>query len=521
MGYEFRPDSTPVLYYKPKNHVPFKQGCRRFLLWPAYGYRVLAPRATRKKTNLFQKAVLGFCRSGQTDAAVIANFLHLDTDLVTYILVELRRAGLLNVDYLPTIEGNKLLQEELDEAPAEIVTGIVFQEPWQNKLWPRVMEKVEFAPAEIRGEEKFPVLVLGTKGNPREYWPFVKRVGLDATPFTPTSIDILNALRRHKRDLARGGSPSSFAEIEDEEILIMDVDVPDLEKIELISEEPEPFYLTTYIYIPEVDARPGEWYVCDPFGIGASSLLYKYIEQQLSNDLVLKEFIDRFLIEVFGEKDSSGTDSLTLEELAKEEVKSKLSVFIETYPFFDQLVAMERSFQEVGLYPSEPPKDKLGDVLIKAGKALEAVFAYLRSRFPIDSVTEIYATPDWQYRYSLLNDISENLGFRTPIPRNLANYPPKNIHRAAKNGSGTLGERLVIALLTARKEPEHPLRKVANHMPDLLERISMIIKIRGFSAHDTRYEISMAEVEKQLDISYQIVRELSQVERYLVGEENG
>ena len=56
---EFRPESTPILYYAPKPHVDTRPGGRRYILLPVYAYKVLAPRPTERRLNIFQKAVLG------------------------------------------------------------------------------------------------------------------------------------------------------------------------------------------------------------------------------------------------------------------------------------------------------------------------------------------------------------------------------------------------------------------------------------------------------------------------------
>ena len=521
MAYEFRPDSTPVLFFRPKNHVPYERGSREWFLWPVYAYRVIAPiPASRRLLNLFQKAVLGFCRAGNSNPSEIGVHLHLEPDLIDYILAELKRKNLLNMDYLPTLEGYEILREELDEAPAEVLTGYVFQDPWQQKLWPRLVEHLEFADTEFSGDELFPTLVFGTKGTPRRYRPFVKRSDGGTFPLTPSVPEILEASRRHKRDLGRSSRQDIDDDTEMDSVTGNNVESPDIQKVALIAEEPESYYLATFVYTPQNDPYPGEWYVCDPFGLGASTQLRRWMESLTQRDDLLREHIDRLLQRTTEENQSKVSDRVILENRARQEIADRVSAFAETLSFHEQLVAVARSVLELEPYHDAPPKDKLEDVMVKAGKALEALLAYVRERFPAPGSSEIYATPDWQYRSDLLNDIASGMGFRTPLPRSLTGISSQQVQRAAKSGGGTLGERLIVALLAARIEARHPFHGAARQMPDMFDRLGQLIRLRGWSAHDTAYSPTVQGIEEQVELTYQITRLLACLESPLEGERN-
>src|SRR5690349_10339794 len=197
---EFKAESTEVLLYKPKSHVPYRQGGRRFLLWPVYAYRVYAPKPKVRKLNIFQKAILSFCRVGERSVENMARALHLDVEIVSFVINELRHSSLLSPDYSLTSKGGTILAEELDQLPTEVVISYVFQDPWSGKLWPRIVESLQYANIEYEGASKFPTLLFGTKGSPRKFKPYVKRGDESMLPRTPSSVDILNASRQHEKE---------------------------------------------------------------------------------------------------------------------------------------------------------------------------------------------------------------------------------------------------------------------------------------------------------------------------------
>ena len=64
MAESFKRD-TPVMDfspYRPATHSRYAE--RRFILWPAYSYRIVAPRPRNRPLNLLQRAVLNLCRAG-------------------------------------------------------------------------------------------------------------------------------------------------------------------------------------------------------------------------------------------------------------------------------------------------------------------------------------------------------------------------------------------------------------------------------------------------------------------------
>ena len=517
---EFSPESTDILFYKPKSHVNYRQGGRRFLLWPVYAYRVLAPKPRPSALNIFQKAVLGFCRTGESKKENIAKILHLDIELVDTVLSELRVSNLINPDFSLTSKGGRILDEELDELPAEIVNSFVFQDPWTGKLWPRIVEHREYARAEYEGDSRYPTLLIGSKGSNRRFKPFVKTGDQDVMPRTPQVSEILDARRQYEKDKRKvfqslSGDQDFSTEEEDDGFSYSPIEDPEFKSITIIDEEPELFFLTTYVYIPDYRLHSLEWYVCDPFGYGASSSLRKSIERLMSKDPNLKKFIDEFIQDVLGETQQYEDEIVTLQSDAKTFIQRELTDLIELYPFYNQLLAMERSFQECLRYEmlnEDCPKDKLGDVLVKAGISLEAVFRYFHSKYQVKDAWKIYDLPNWKDRNSILNEIAASLGFAAALPTGLAGIPPADIRRACNSGGGTLGERLIANLLIAHRVPEHPFHRTASVLPKMFVELKTIMRLRGLSAHDTDSDTDLALVTDQRSVTYKVIRELLCIE---------
>jgi len=136
LSIEFSPDKTPVLSYSPWPKPKTVKDGKLFVLWPVFAYKVLAPRPIKKELNLFQKAVLGLCRAGQQDPDSIAKRLHLEREIVKFVLSELRHTGFIAKNNIITTTGESILTTEMDRLPDEIVSAYVFQDPWEGRLWP-------------------------------------------------------------------------------------------------------------------------------------------------------------------------------------------------------------------------------------------------------------------------------------------------------------------------------------------------------------------------------------------------
>jgi len=514
---DFNPETMPVLRFAPVSYIPFRKHGRRFLLWPAFGYRVLAPRPAQKRLNVFQKAVLGFCRIETKEPDQIAAHLHLDLEVVRFVLGEMRREGWLDFKNSVTSLGRDLLASELDQLPAELVVGHVFQDPWLGQLWPRFIETLEYAQVEFNSQGRLCLDIRKKEGDPRREDLFVKFADTSVVPRTPSPMEVVRVCARHARDLHRNISfdvdpeePAGESD-EDDELDSASAGLRTrIEAVSFISEEPELFFLTTSLYYPKGLVRSADWYLMDPFGLGPSARMRRLVEQQLARDATLSKFLDSFIKDCLGEGDEQDNHWNTATLSATERVTQKLGEWVYAYPFFDLLVAMERSYQEVVSDPGEKtPVDKYDDVLIKSVKALEGLLRFINTRYPDPSAWEIYNLPSYAGRKSIIEQIASSLGYRTPLPGGLSGVKPENLRRSCRSGGGTLNERLLVALLSARHVAEHPLKTVAGEIPDLFERLASLTHLRGQGAHDTGLKIDLKMVEQQVNETYLIVQILT------------
>ena len=109
---------TPVLrlnYGKDPN--------ARWVLWPVFAWRVVAPVPKERKLNLFQRAVLGLARAKVTAIVDVADRLLIAPDLAGLVVLELQDKALLDHAGEPTAHGLKMLDDIEEDPPNEAQVG--------------------------------------------------------------------------------------------------------------------------------------------------------------------------------------------------------------------------------------------------------------------------------------------------------------------------------------------------------------------------------------------------------------
>ncbi len=378
MAYVFNKES-PVLHFKPRGHVKNPRNEREYILWPAWAYRVVAPEVRDRKINVLEKAVLGLCRAGVTIAQEIAPKIHIHPDLAVHIIIGLQQKGFIGYDGLPTQKGIEVLQEETLE-DHKLITGYVFQEPWELSLWPRFVEKLNYADLEFR-DNGFPDLVFGSAGKPWYQRAYMQFPETNAAPREPGPAEILRATRQHRRDLRNA---SSFQQWEED--VLDDVGFVPPERISIVDEYPGPVFLTTYLYLPK-DSEDIDWYVCDPFGLGHSPFLRRLIEKQIPQARGLFESIQRLL----GRSLHNNFDGY---EAMQQELKSQavlivernLTLKIQDYKIYENLIDMERVRKEAEFIGNSCSEQKLRLIMIEARRSLETLFMDIKKSYPTNGL---------------------------------------------------------------------------------------------------------------------------------------
>lgn len=494
---------TQIINYNP--HSSTRWSKRRYLLLPAWCYRVVAPRVSSRKINILEKAVLGMCHVGAFTAVEIGEKLDIGTDLAALVIKQLSDRGFINRQGLLTDKGFKILETENLETQ-DLVAGFIFQDVWTGELFPRFMERQEYIDVKYNNDG-YPDLVFGTTGKPDYKRAFMPLPVDNTIKKQPSSSEILQAVRKHSKALRYQNSEDR----DDDDDAWNFEQVPDLKRISFVEEEPIPIWLSTFIYLPENEFTSTSWNICDPFGLGDSHRLRRKLEIQINKNSNLRG-VQKLIQEMTGEyADESGTDFNDFMQIINEEaefiVEDKLTLDIRKWDsLFDDLVAMERShIQAKNLDNQKYLFDKLDDILIKAQKTIERLFLIIREEYPTNDNWKIISQNDRKHNKSILNGIADKLGFDIPLPNSLLYVKWGKIKSASDYGEGSLRSHLLTALLTARNDSNHPLYLVAQKAPDMLIKLNTLAELRDKSGHSTNQQLEILEVSQQVSTVYDFV----------------
>lgn len=486
MASQFRREA-PVLHFGPRlpkdpsSNQRMRWSQRRFILWPALMYRVVAPQVRPRELNVLQKAVLGMCRAGVTDAQSVGSRLHIHSDLAAHIYLELRDRHLLGSNGLPTEKGREIFETETIDA-RQMVTGHVFQDPWTGDLWPRFIEKLDYVELQQNPNSGFPDLVLGTRGKPRPERAFMVLPADLALPPAPSASDIVAATRRHRSALRRSESYEST----DEDDTFAHAGANTLERVSLVDDQPTPVFVTSFIYLPESNDLAGEWHACDPFGLGISTTLRRGIERETRTSAGLRSvfegMIGRSLDEQIQHQQRLVSD---IREMAVINVEKALSISARDLPQYEDLVDLECARVEAELLGSSCPAHKLRAVTGDARRALESTFQAIFDRHPPRQVwrrvyTDRKPVEDPVYYEGVYESSAKTIGFRTPLPEALARVKPNLVKAACyPDGGWRLRGAIIAAVLSARDDRSHPLHRAASEEPALLDLLDGVATAGG------------------------------------------
>lgn len=506
---------TPVLHCGPDSWpLRYSEG-RRWLLWPALAFQVIAPVPREQPFNLFQEYVIKLCRAGIKSTVEIGARLGFGAELAAFIVLELQHEGYLDDHGVPTLSAVR----ELEDAEAhtdDAVSGYVFQDPFTGNLWPRFV----IGSLPRAGVEKLPKddpaaktlrfdLVVGTAGKP-EYpkaaaiLPAVERTGAGLAP--PSALAILAACRDQRRqrknhqracgrELDRASSSAAF-------------DLPAyLEQVSLVSPA-QPVFLTTFVFVPEDATGGGCWQVCDPFGLGPSLTLRKQIEGMVA------QFPEGPLTAVIEQVTGSSyaVNPVDLAEIlagrhrdAAEVLERDLGPEIRKYPaLFGRLLETEKARADASLHAGKSGgsqkeyQSRLKDYFVRAYAALEELCAAVLAQYPAgddgppapgeapgagDTLAALSAVGE--ENSELLGEIAERVGF---VDADSAFPGFFRMTRAQAKGVTTHGRRELrlqfgVMLAVARDVPDHPLFRLATAFPDCVRFLRDLKHQRDTGAH--------------------------------------
>lgn len=507
---------TPVLHFSPRA-LPLRFEKSQWLLWPAYGYQVIVPVPRKRPFNLFQEHVIKLCRAGVRYADDIGKRLGLGTDLAAFICLELKQMGMLDDDGCLTERALKEI-EDAEVAPCDAVSGFIFQDVSTGAIWPRfaagslpkagldrVMHDPDFDALRFD-------LVLGTTGNP-EYPRAVAYVPdrLMDPPPVPSARAILVACREHRRHEQnhRRACGRDLGGDTDREIAGFDLPAV-LAEVSLVTKNPQPVFLTSFLFVPEDEVHIGAWQICDPFGLGPSLPLRKQIEEVITHSSapLLWQLIQRLAERSYAVNPVNlNEDRAANQREALDAVNRELGQEIRSYvDLHRRLVELEKSL--IAARPHTGRSDgsqtefvsRFKDFLDRAYRAMEELFDVVLSQYPVGASQFQEASASLksgdtlaalsevaEENAELLGKIAARIGLHDspqPVFQSFFRISRAQAKYIVSHDGRRLQSQFAVIVATARDVPNHPLCRLAGEFSDCVTFLLGLKQKRdGGSAH--------------------------------------
>ncbi|MEQ2006947.1 MAG: hypothetical protein ABMA26_09115 [Limisphaerales bacterium] len=499
-----------VLNYEPKFAHEHDRAERVYLVWPSVAWRIVAPLPSDRRINIFQKAVLGLCRTGSYPVPVIASTLHLHPRLVEAIGMELAGAGWVDpATGRPTPKGLAMLSEE-ESAMDSLVTGWVFQDPRSGELWPFFSRQLQLQDNAPHSEASRLVLLLGSADKPRKIPAW--RMEPQTSPGRPSSEAVLTAIKRFRRREKLKGFMRLAASGLDAPVSGGSPDM--LSRIAFISGQPEPVGLVTFAYLPDGGGLPPQ--ICDPFGFGCADEMWRQLKRASQYDEGAAA-AQRELLRL-----AQAADAPALEEhlarqrqSAEAEVVAALSLDIKSFPaVFDHLVDATHVLNLAGAAGAEP-QGHLVSVMQFCRQTLEAILKEVSRKFPVNDVHNLL-TNDFTMNLATVNHFVASWGFTLPLPMEFQPKPSGGPDKGSvKKASASpeyfylLPSAVLATILAASRDPMHPLRQSAARDASLFDSLASIIRLGNAGSHDNSHHsiprrFSMSEANQMRNLTIQV-----------------
>lgn len=495
-----------VLYFNP-TAWPHKVAKNKFLLWPAYGFRIAAPIPRNRSINLFQKSILAMLQADVEDHIEIGKLLNLSPELIRYILQELSEMGLVACGKL-TGTGKEFLQQA-SLGDQTLVSGYIFQDPFTGKFWPRFIEHLEFADLEYDEKQRV-YLLFGSSSNPRRERAF-RVLSEKNICFPPRSDEIITICSKHWQEVRRY---QKLRAIETGEINIPLIEPIQFTQVALISKQPTAFFLSTYFYLPQHTTSTEMWQVCDPFGLGASSWFRDTITKQSMSDENLRNYIQDILSDA-PPVNKEYVDMLSHNyQKAVERVQKQLT-HSDLIPegILNAMADMEVLAEEIRTTESHVALGRIKDTISKFQVVLAQVFQYIQTKFPVQQqwMQQFFTSYDIEYNTLIFKQIVKKLGFQLPNndqqPECLRYIKLPLLQQVCEDStSEVLSAQIITNVVAAQYEEQHPLCLAAKKYPRLLLDIAAILEWHLPLAQLSAKHPTAAQILDQVQMVYQIVK---------------
>jgi hypothetical protein len=239
--------------------------------------------------------------------------------------------------------------------------------------------------------------------------------------------------------------------------------------------------------------------VDDPFGHGEAFDLRARLEERLDHH----EGLRRWLAPVVG-SDPEAPRLDALHQEAAWDVETRLTLDIRRFQgLYPLLVAMQRARLEAERL--DAPADKWDDATIKAQRAAERLFRDLHEPYRFErppysqELSEI-----WAFSRGQIAHAAQAAGLVGKAPVGLCRVSRGQVADAESRGRGSLRSLMALAILAARWNDAHPMRRLLRDRPDVLRRLDDLATARNQAAHDGQ-GASAAAVPRFIDAVYDAV----------------
>ena len=293
-----------------------------------------------------------------------------------------------------------------------------------------------------------------------------------------------------------------------------------LNMVSLIADQPECYHLQTFAYVPEnLEQEDQPWYVADPFGFGASTILRDQLERlRAEGQGGLRDILDR-LTAVYA--DSQRASWQAMQDLIHEGARDRVAqrwprgAHVEEDRVRDRLVL---AFEEIVRLEEEETAgrvvdDRLDGAYLKLRQSIEQALHLLRmKRSPHAAWRKLYQGERW-----VPKDVAEQVvaactaacGFQVPCSSGFRSPNPGKVKGTCLHSdSSNLRPLCVAFVLAAAEDVSHPLRQLAITSPDWLREVDRIADAAGAEVHKGVARRSLENLQRDADVVVRLCDQL-------------
>lgn len=423
--------SIKLLDYGEPN--PFREiiGKANHLAWPVHAYRVTLPKPfdAGDGLNPLERVILKLLEAvGRMSESELAEETRIPEDLVKGILLRVRDKGFIN-EHNAIVEPEK--QRDMHGAGKvhEFVSALLFQELVSGKILPFLHILSDSNPLRRRVKSKYIKTIKTNQNYERSL---------------PSPQDVIRTLRSMKKRSRAFGAEGRLPSVQ----------------MVTIAKNPEFYHLDCPIAFRKSDA---DWRIADPFGNGYSLVLESSFESLLVEDKKLETWFTNWQKTLLQPKSPLKEDR---EERPKQPFETEVNW--QRYP---ELIANLR-----------PGKNFDFRSRRKIYAALEWAMYYACTGRPYENAIARLNFTEQSEHTSLLEEATRAVGLEPPVLGFRA-VPPGKIRDFLDGGDAEFGVVLAISMLQAELDESHPLRRVAQAHPDLIQRLFAIKRRRDDKGH--------------------------------------